>query len=159
MRYSILWVSTVLFVFFGCASKHYVQNKGAIVTIKTPTFKFSDLGYIRQSGEEIELELFVSGQVIDKFEIDTLICTSRGCMRKSTFNENYLSPYYPDTILKDILERKPIYNGENLEKTSSGFVQNIVTKEVNIKYSVTTQMIRFKDSKNGILIKIKNIKG
>ena len=161
-KFSFFKYTTFFLLFIllsGCSFKHLTQNRGAIVTIRTDNFKFSDTAFIRQSGDEIELELFVSGQVIDKFEIDTLVCTSKGCMTKSSFNKAFLSPYYPDNILKKILQSKPIYDGINLKRKAGGFVQNIVTNVVNIEYSVTNKLVRFKDRKNGILIKIKTIKG
>ena len=48
----------------------------------------------------------------------------------------------------------PIYDGKNLKKMYDGFGQKIKDEDVNIDYEVTRQSIRFKDSKNGILLKI-----
>jgi len=78
-------------------------------------------------------------------------------MSKSGFNEEYLNAVYPDELLQNILLGRKIYNGKNILKNSNGFKQDIQTKEVSIIYVVNSQQIYFKDRKNHILIKIKEL--
>jgi len=67
------------------------------------------------------------------------------------------TPLYPPSLLQNIILGHQIYDGKNSLKQDDGFIQSIKTSEVNIKYRVNSREIYFKDSKNHILIKIKEI--
>jgi len=152
------YLPLVLVLFFSaCSVKDYEQTQTKIIIIKSPKIKFADIGYIRNSDKSIELELFMAGKVIEKITIKHLICTSEGCMSKSGFNGDYLNSNYPDNILQNILLGLEIYNGENRVKTDDGFKQEIDTRHVGITYKVTSHAILFKDRKNKIIFKIKDI--
>jgi hypothetical protein len=154
MKYFFL---TFLLLFSACSIKNYKHTTTKIITIKTPKIKFSDIGYIRHTKDAIELELFIAGHVFKRFHINHLICVDEGCMSKSGFNEEYLNAAYPDELLQNILLGRKIYNGKNILKTPNGFKQDIQTKDVNIAYVVNSRQIYFKDRKNHILIKIKEL--
>ena len=114
------------------------------------------MGYVRSNEDLIALELFTAGQPVGKFEIEKMVCVEgEGCLRKSSFNEEYLNGHYPDTLMEDVLRGVPIYEGLNLSKDEHGFKQNILDEHVDIKYKVSKKQIYFKDRQNGILIKIK----
>jgi len=151
---------TLLFVIFfsACSIKNYEHTDTKIVIIKSPKIKFSDIGYVRHTSDAIELELFIAGHVFQKIHINHLICMNEGCMSKSSFNEDYLNNSYPTTLLQNIILGHKIYGGKNLLKTSDGFNQVIKNNDVNIKYRVNSQEIFFKDRKNHIIIKMKDIK-
>ncbi len=142
----------------GCSIKNYEITQTKIIIIKSLKMKFADVGYIRSSDKAIELELFVAGKPIEKFTINHLICTSEGCMSKSGFNSDYLSSSYPDDILQNILLGNEIYDAKNKIITEDGFTQKISTKSVDIMYRVNPKEIFFKDVKNKIIFKIKDIK-
>lgn len=153
MRY--LFVAFILF-FGGCSIHQYEHTEPKIITIKTPKLRYSDLGYLKHTQDAVALELYVAGKMVQKIEINHLICVDDGCMTKSSFNAEYLSSSYPNTILQHIILGEPIYNAESLAKTDDGFEQKIVCDEVDISYRVTTHTISFKDRKNHILFKIKD---
>jgi len=156
MRY--LLVSCLLFL-SACSIKNYEQTETKIVTIKTPKIKFSDIGYLRHTNDALELELFIAGHVFKKIDINHLICVSgEGCMSKSGFNSEYLNAVYPKNLLQNILLGHKIFDGKGLIKSSSGFTQYILTQDVDIKYRVGPQEIYFKDRKNHILFKVKDVK-
>ena len=155
MKYIFL---TFLLLFSGCSIKNYEQTQTKIIIIKSTKIKFADIGYLRNSEKSIELEMFVAGHAVEKISINHLICVSEGCMSKSGFNQEYLHHSYPDDILQDIFLGSKIYDGIQSVQTSDGFEQNIVDADVNIKYSVDSESIFFKDRKNKIIIKIKDIK-
>ena len=92
---------------------------------------------------------------IQKNEDD--ICVGSLCNTKHGFNQSYLVGSYPDDFIENILQKKPIFNGRGLTKTSKGFVQKIICEKYGIKYQVTNKSIYFKDKKNNILIKLKEI--
>ncbi len=153
--FSILWVS----LFLGCAPKSYTMNESRLIIIKTPKLKFADLGYIRKNLDEVRADLFVAGNLVQSIEINTLVCVNEGCVSKSNFNEEYLTPAYPDDLMLNVLLAKPIFNKASIKKTENGFIQELKSDEYNITYKIENGNIYFKDKKNKILIKIKKIKG
>lgn len=154
MKYFL--VIAILFL-SACSVHNYKQTHQKIVIIKSSQLKFADLGYIRNSGSSIELELFVAGKAIEKITIDNFICTNEGCMSKTTFNKEYLNKEYPNDILQNILLGKAIYKGLNKQVILDGFEQRITTDNVDIVYKVNTKVVFFKDRKNRIIIKIKEL--
>jgi len=158
-KFYTLWASLFILLFGGCMAKPYVQTDAATIILKSPKLKFADTGYVRSNAELVALELFSAGQAVAKIEVEKLICIEgEGCMRKSSFNAEYLSQKYPDTLLENILRSRPIYEGKNLVRDDEGFEQRIVNDEVDIRYTVSPGTIYFKDRKNSVLIKIKKQK-
>jgi len=155
----VRYIFLVLFLLFsGCSLKNYKHEESKIIIIKTPKLKFSDLGYIRHNNDDVEIELFMAGVSVQKISINHLICVNEGCMLKNSFNEEYLNAEYPSNILQNILLSKMIYDGQNRVQTPSGFEQIIQTDNVDIKYRVTKNETFFKDRKNRIIFKIKDVK-
>ena len=155
-KFYILWASAFILLFSGCGARPFVKTDAATIIMKTPKIKFADMGYIRSNEDLVALELFSAGQAVGKFEIENMVCVDgEGCMRKSSFNAEYLNAHYPDTLMENILRSKPIYDGQNLLKNEHGFEQHILNEHVEIKYRVTDRQIYFKDRANRVLIKIK----
>ena len=158
-KFYILWASALILLLSGCGARPFVQTDAATIIMKTPKIKFADTGYIRSNEDLVALELFSAGQAVGKFEIENMVCVDgEGCMRKSSFNAEYLNANYPDTLMENILRSKPIYDGQNLVRNAHGFEQNIKSKYVDIKYRVDSNTIFFKDIKNKIIFKIKDTK-
>jgi len=152
MKYLLLFIT--LF-FTACSVKNYEKTETKIIIIKTEKLKFADLGYVRNSADAVELELFVAGKSVFRVAFDSGVCTHDGCMSRSAFNENYLHTAYPDELLQNILLGKAIYGGVYVKKTEDGFEQRLQNPYVNITYRVNASETHFKDTKNKILIKIK----
>ncbi|MEA3374023.1 MAG: hypothetical protein U9Q62_10105 [Campylobacterota bacterium] len=158
MKFSILWVSVLLLWFSGCTIKTYETSEPKIITFKTKKLRFNDLGYIRQNGDALQVELFSAGQAVERFEINHLVCLSDGCMSKSGFNSDYLNAEYPDDTLQNILLGRNIFDGKAMSETDSGFEQYLESESYEITYRVTAEEIYFKDKPNKILIRIKAVK-
>ena len=152
----LLLLSLVLFL-SACSFKNYEHSTSKVIIIKTPLLKFSDLGYVKRNDDSVRLELFVAGQNIQNIEINYLVCVDDGCMSKKTFNTEFLHQSYPTDILQNIVLGKKIYNAKNVVETSQGFEQKIENENVDISYRVSSSEIYFKDKKNHILFKIKDI--
>mgnify|MGYP001172763461 CR=1 FL=1 len=155
MKYLLIIVALI---FSACSVKNYEITQTKVIIIKTKKFKFADLGYVRNTEDSIELELFVASKAIEKISINHLICTSEGCMKKSSFNKEYLHQSYPSDILQNILLANAIYDGKNRVQTESGFEQKIVDENADIVYRVSENETFFKDKKNKIIFKIKDAK-
>ena len=156
-KYFTLWASALALLFLsGCGAKPFVNNDASTIIMKTPKIKFADAGYVRSNEDVVALELFSAGHAVGKFEIENMVCVDgQGCLRKSSFNKEYLNEHYPDTLLENILRGEPIYENQNLLKSEHGFEQHILDEFVNIKYKVSPNQTYFKDRSNKILIKIK----
>lgn len=156
MKYLFLVFCIVLVT--GCSIKNYEHTATKLITIKSKIFKFSDIGYIRHTQDAIELDLFMAGHIYKRIHINHMICVDEGCMNKKEFNKEYLSKAYPPSLLQNIILGKEIYKGKNRFKTDIGFIQQIKTSDVDIKYIVNFHDVYFKDRINHILVKIKDIK-
>ena len=152
------YILIILVIFFSaCSVKNYKHTQSKIIIIKSPKIKFADVGYIRSNDTAIELELFMAGKSIKKIEINHLVCVDEGCMSKSSFNEEYMHHSYPSELMQNILLARPIYDSQNLLKTQNGFTQYIENEDVVIKYKVDNKIIFFKDIKNKIILKFKEM--
>ncbi len=147
-----------MLLFSACSMKNYEQTDSKIFIIKSPKLRFADLAYVRHTKNDLEVELFVAGRVIKKIDINHLVCVDEGCMRKSSFNKEYLNEHYPDDLLQNVILGHKIYAGKNSTKLSDGFTQKIQTQDVDIDYRVFSGVISFKDRKNRIIFKIKDVK-
>lgn len=157
-NFTMKYLSLVLILLLSaCSFKNYEQTQTKIITMKTKLLKFSDLGYVRNDGNAVELELFVAGKTLFKASINHLVCTQNGCTSKAAFNAEYLNAAYPDLLLQNILLSLPIYSAKNLVRTPNGFEQKIVDGDVDIIYKVSQSETYFKDKQNNILFKIKEI--
>ena len=155
-KFYILWASALILLLSGCTPRPFVTNDAATIIMKTPKVRFADTGYIRSNEDVVALELFSAGQAVGSFEVENMICVDgEGCMRKSSFNAEYLNAHYPDTLLENVLRSQPIYDGQNILQNEHGFEQHIMEEYVEIKYRVTKRQIYFKDRTNSVLIKIK----
>ena len=156
-------VVTVLMLLFisGCTAKQLVKEKNqesALITLKTPTMRYSDQGFIYKGSEFVKVEIYSMGQPILSLDINAInICMSLfECMEKSEFNAKVLHASYPPTLLENIFKAQPIFNRENLVQNSNGFTQTLQKEgEYNISYSVTNNARTFRDTINKILIKVK----
>lgn len=154
MKYAILL--SVLF-FGACSIKEYEHTQPKIITLKSPKIKFFDAGYLRNTDKSVELELFIAGVSVEKIAVNRLVCTSGGCMSKSGFNKDYLHVSYPEDTIQNMLLGRPVYDGKNLQKSQNGFEQSINDGFVDIIYRVEGGEIYFKDRKNSILFKMKDV--
>jgi len=151
---------SILLVLGGCTGKNLVKKsnqESAFIVLKTPTMRYADMGFIYKGDSFVKVEVYSMGQPIMSLDINGMnVCMSTfKCMEKKDFNSKMLVSSYPDTLLENIFQSKPIFNGKNLKRDNQGFTQDIKTDEYDIHYWVKPNETKFKDSKNQILIKIK----
>ena len=155
-RVFLLLISLVLLL-SGCIEPKVTYQQSAMIVWKSPSFRYADMGFISDSGDRLEIEIYGSGVAVMSLNItDESICMSRfKCISPKQFNLTELSKYYPDTLLKNIFKAKPIYNKENLNKNRNGFTQKIEKlNQYSIEYTVSTNETIFRDKMNKILIKV-----
>jgi len=152
----LLW--STLFFLQACGTTAYLKENSALIVFKTPTFKYADMGFIYENGDEVKAEIYGSGQALMSLKITaSSVCMSfLECMSKRSFNKTVLNSMYPNEILDNIFRGKPLFNNKNLRRNRNGFTQTIVNQnKYNIHYSVLNNEIVFRDTINAILIKIK----
>lgn len=157
----IFFIIMMTFVFIACTNKGYVKEESVFVVFKTPALKYADLGFIYENNEEMEIEIYSSGQPLMTLEISkTNVCMSLlECMDKKSFNTQVLSKWYPDELIEEIFRGKPIFKGEGLSRKRNGFTQKIKDSyKYNIRYNVFYKETIFRDTINNILIKVKRIR-
>ncbi len=130
------------------------------VTMKTKKFAFSDTGFMNVYDNLINLQVFSMGKVVLDMTVslkDDEICVSGLCNTKHGFNQTFLTGEYPDSLVENILQSKPILGGKNLKKMTKGFIQKIMTQKYSIKYKIWPGNVYFKDAKNNIIIKLRKL--
>ena len=154
----IIAITSLVFFLTACGTQPYKKENAAFIVFKTPTFKYADMGFVYEKRNEVKAEIYGSGQALMSWTIkqDTVCMSLLACMSKKDFNAQVLHVAYPQNILDNILRGKAIYGGQNIKKNSNGFTQKIIShNKYNIEYSVLNNDIVFRDTINGILIKIK----
>lgn len=140
----------------GCSTKHAVHlSEPYLITIKTPQMAFSDTGFLNQGDNYTQLQIFSAGSVLLNLEMSESICLDGSCFDRLTFNKRFFGAEHYETLLSDIVYKKPLFNGINAIQTPAGFSQTITLEEATIVYSVEGDIRFFKDTKNGILIRLK----
>ncbi len=162
MRYiRFLFLGILILSFTSCSLKPQIKkSKSLLVTLKTKKIAYQDTGFMKSGENYLNLQIFSLGNLIMDMTINPNgICLNSYCMDKESFNRKYLSKYYPDTLLENVLKGKPIFKGENLKEQKDGFIQKIEKKgRYSIVYKALNGKILFKDRLNKIIILIKPIK-
>lgn len=140
----------------GCSVKQEIHSsKPYLITIKTPQMAFSDAGFLNQGNNYTQLQIFSAGTLLLNLEMSESVCLDGSCLNKLSFNKRFFGTEHYESILNDIVHKKPLFNGVNYLKTATGFSQEIDSKEASIVYKVEGDIRFFKDTKNGVLIRLK----
>ena len=135
----------------------YPDTKSYVTTFKTKQFSFADTGFMREENGVIDLQILALGKPLLTLKIADDICVDHFCRTKEEFNANYLSRYYPEDLINQVLMAQPIMEKKGYRETSNGFLQRIKAPHYDIKYKITPGSIYFKDLKNGIIIKLREL--
>jgi hypothetical protein len=114
------------------------------VSMKTKKFSFSDTGFLVKYSDKIRLNVLAMGKPVLDLKImhSDDICVGSLCNSKHGFNQSFLVGEYPDTLIENVLNKRPIFNGKNLIKTKSGFLQKLTTDSYDIKYQVAVYILK-----------------
>lgn len=158
MKNTKILLVMALFLLSACVPKEYATQNSAFILLKTPSFKYADMGFIYENPKDMKVEIYSNGQAVMQLEIleESICLTTFKCMSKEMFNQKLLSASYPDALFENLFRGKPIFKGENKRNIAKGFEQKIFKASFyTIHYSVTHNMISFEDSLNKIKIQIK----
>ena len=140
------FVTLLLFFMSGCSQKQInikkEPTKGSYIVFKTKKTRFSGTGFYKDTPEYVQLQIYSTGVALANLKFyknKDLICEGIKCNKRRWFTDNFLAKEYPDDLIINVMTKKPIS-----------------LKSENITYS-TDNGIYFKDRKNRILIKIKDL--
>ena len=140
----------------GCSVKHEITTSHTyLITIKTPQMALSDTGFLNQGTGYTQLQIFNAGSVLFNLEMNDTICLDGTCLEKEDFNRRFFGTEHYATLMEDIVSKKALYEGKNRVSLPLGFTQKIDLPTAHIEYHVEGDMRYFKDSKNGVLIRLR----
>ncbi len=150
-------IALLLFILSGCAvKKEITRSEAYIITIKNKQIALSDTGFINHGNHYDSIQIFSAGNVLFHLEMmGNYICLDGQCLDKLAFNHHFFqAEHYPE-LIEDIMAQKPIYDGKFLRQTPQGFEQELIFETSHILYKVENARSSFKDTQNGILIRLR----
>lgn len=148
-----LCIVLVALISGGCVTNTKKSSNSFMITIFSPVVKINDVGFLHKSENFVNLQIYSSGVNTLNLKISDKICINRACYAKTEFNDKFFGAAHYDDFFKEILNKKPIYEGRNLIRSECGFSQTI--NDVN--YEVCGGNVKFNDRKNRIKFIMKEL--
>lgn len=149
----------VVLFFTGCAYKApYTTSKPYFIVIKNSQIAVADTGFIKKNESTINLQLFSASTPILDLHVGQMVCINRTCVSKKRFNVEFFGYTHYESFVDEIFRLKPIYDKKNLKKIESGFEQKIETENFDITYRVEGKNLYFRDRKNRVLVRLKELR-
>ena len=147
----------VLFFLSGCAvKKNITTSETYVITIKNKQIALSDTGFINQGQDYTNVQIFSAGSVLFNLEMmGNNICLDGRCMDKLSFNQQFFQEEHYAGLMQEIITKQPIFEGKNLHQTNHGFEQELDFPHSHIIYKIEDSNISFRDTKQGVLIRLK----
>lgn len=159
MKKSLHVMIFIILLLSGCATKiPIISSDTYLITIKNKQMALSDTGFLNHGKDYINVQIFSAGAVLFNLEVQENVCLDGRCTSRMEFNKLFFEYPHYEAMINDILEMKPLYDGENKVTIEGGFEQELDLLGSHISYKVQGKSLSFKDSKNGILIKLKELK-
>lgn len=159
MRKSLHTIVFLLLLLSGCATKMSITSSNTyLVSIKNKQIAFSDTGFLNYGKEYANLQILSAGTALFNLEVSQSVCLDGKCTDHLSFNKLFFNQEHYEGMIGELLMMKPIYDGQNCVITNDGFEQKIDLPNSHIIYTVHQKNLYFKDSKNGILMKLKELK-
>jgi len=158
MLKQVMVTITILFFVIGCSQKRDITfSLPYKVVVKTKNLAIADGGFLTKADNYKSLEVFSAGKIVLHVELNKNACINNLCTNRLDFNQRVFGYSYYESFLDDVLDKKEIYDGKNIVKTSDGFKQNIKTKNYDIIYKVDKKSLYFKDKINHVLLKLRRL--
>ncbi|CAA6809526.1 MAG: Unknown protein [uncultured Campylobacterales bacterium] len=146
-------VSLISIIFLSSCAKYENTTSYKILIKAKSNLSFLDTGFVDVYSNKTVVKLFSASSVVSTITLGvSSICIDKICMPYDRFNKKFLNELYPDKLLKNIINKNPIYDKQNLIKTNNGFIQNIRLNNIEIEYKVSNKEIYFKDRLNRIKV-------
>ncbi|WP_024954893.1 hypothetical protein [Sulfurospirillum arcachonense] len=149
----------VAILFIGCTTTiPYTSSKAYYMVIKNPKIALADTGFVKKDDTRLNLQIFSASSPIFDLHVENQVCLNAICFAKEAFNYEFFNFRHYENFIEELFNLQPIYNQKNIQKNENGFEQRIKTNSYDITYKVENNNLYFKDKKNGILIKLKELK-
>ncbi len=159
MKKSLHVMIVMILLLSGCATKTpIISSDTYLITIKNKQIALSDTGFINQGKNYTNVQIFSAGAVLFNLEVQDDVCLEGRCTSRIEFNKLFFEYPHYEAMINDVLEMKPLYAGKNKVAIEGGFEQELDLIGSYISYKVQGKSLIFRDSKNGILIKLKELK-
>lgn len=135
----------VLFFLSACATPQVQKTRPVTLLIKSPLLKINDAGFIHETNNLTDIQIYSSGKNVLDLKIARRICINGVCEDKIAFNEKFFAHAYYDDLLLDISRSQAIFGGVNSHKSECGFIQNI--SNLGVKYEVCERKTSFRSDK------------
>lgn len=136
----------------GCVHKAPRETKPLNFIVISPLIKLNDAGFIHNFKDTKQIDLYSSGISLAKITIKKdQICLNNACDNELIFNKKFFAHTHHNGFFANLIDKKPIYNGANLEKTKCGFTQNLD----ELHYEICDGNVKFHDEKHRVKIIIK----
>ncbi|MDD2383321.1 MAG: hypothetical protein PHN18_03945 [Sulfurospirillaceae bacterium] len=153
---STLLIGLCLLLLSGCSTKpNIVVSQPYLITIKNTQIALSDTGFINFGKDYANVQIFSAGAALFNLEASDDMCVDGRCTSREQFNTMFFNHEHYATLMDDLLHMQPIYQSRNLKKIENGFEQEIILPKSHITYRVINHSMTFRDSQNGIMIKLK----
>ena len=152
----MLFLGVYLLFLSGCATKPMISTSEAyLISIKNSQMVLSDTGFVNLGTAYANVQIFSAGAVLFSLEVRDAVCVDGKCTSREQFNGLFFNHEHYATLIDDILNMLPIYQSKNIIKLENGFKQEIILPKSHILYHVVNHSVTFRDTINGILIKLK----
>lgn len=159
MKKSLHVMIFMVFLLSGCATKTPITSSDTyLISIKNKQLALSDTGFINQGKDYTNVQIFSAGTILFNLEVQDDICLDGRCTSRTEFNKLFFEHPHYEAMINDVLEMKPLYDEKNKVTIEGGFEQELDLPSSHINYKVQNKSLYFRDSKNGILIKLKELK-
>ncbi len=150
----------VALIFFTACSYRvpYTSSIPYYIVIKNSQIAVADTGFIKKDDTRLNIQLFSASAPIFDLHVEENVCLGYSCMSKESFNKKFFRVKHYKEFIDELFNLKPIYDKKNLKKLNNGFEQHIVTDSYDITYKIQNRNLYFKDRKNRVLIKLKELK-
>lgn len=157
MHSKLLIITLLIGLSISACSTKNSPKQAHVIVFKTPKFRYADAGFVQKNSTAFSAQIFMMGHVALKLEFDKKVCINSSCMTKKAFNARVLNAYYYKDLIFDLFSGREIFNARNRIDEANGFSQHISGDNYEIYYKVSNDTIRFKDTKNSILIKLRRL--
>jgi len=146
-------------MFAGCANTEPQISRPIFVSIASKSVKFADMGFLNEFEDKKTMEVYSLGVPVFKIDFDDYVCINSECMKSKTFVREYVSKGLYETLLSDILSRKPLKIDSKMTETATGFIQEAAGSDYDITYKVDAKSANFIEKNSGFKFSVRFLDG
>ncbi len=146
-----------LLLFTACKETRPTLTQSVYLVIKTPHYRASGSGFVTIKQDEVTIEIYSAATAVMRLRATpTQVCSDAyGCLSVAQFQEHFYAHRYPGAVLFALLRGMPLF-GKKISVKGHDFTQRLQKRgSYAIVYRISKKEKFFRDTMNGILIKVK----